>query len=92
MSAKGKTKDVTVQRDILGILMVEFYKEKASIDIDKALCFCLAPMLLLMATGDGIRRKAAKSSLLDAALTSVIAENDVVDNITCYVFDLIAAS
>ena len=91
VSSKGKTRDLAVQRDILGVLMAESYKENKSIDIDKALCFPLAPVPLSMATGDGIRRKTAKSSLLDAALSSVIAENDVVDNVTCYVVDLVAA-
>ena len=81
MSAKGKTKDGVVQRDILGILMAESYKEKALIDIDKALCFPLAPVPLSMATGDGIRRKTATRCMLD----------DVVDNVTCYVLDLVAA-
>ena len=91
VSAKGKTKDIAVQRYILGVLMAESYKEKASIDIDKALCFSLAPVPLSMATCDGIRRKTAKNKLLDAALSSVIAENDGVDNVTCYVVDLVAS-
>ena len=87
----SERKDVAVQRDILGILMAESYKEKASIDIDKALCIPLAPVPLSMATVDGIRRKTVKISLLDAALSSVIAETDVVDNLTCYGVDLVAA-
>ncbi len=63
VSAKGKTRDLAVQRDILGLLMAESYKEKASIDIDKAIFYSLAPVPLAIATSDGIRRKTAKSKV-----------------------------
>ena len=46
VSSKGKTRDLAVQSDILGVLMAESYKENKSIDIDKALCFPLAPVPL----------------------------------------------
>ena len=91
MSAKSKTRHLAVQRDILRALMAESYKENKSIDIDKAVRFPLAPVPLSMATGDRMRRKTAKRSFLEAVLSSVIAENDVVDNVTCYVVDLVAA-
>ena len=91
INAKGKTRDLSVQRDILGVLMAESYKENTFIDIDKALCFSLAPVLLLFVTSDGRRSKSAKSKLLDAALSSVIAGDDKVDNVTCYIVDLVAA-
>ena len=75
ISAKGKSKEITVQRDILGILAAKSQQHNATINIDKALCYPLAPVPLSMATCDGIRRKTAKSKLFDAALPSLI-END----------------
>lgn len=90
VTAKGKSKDVTVQRDILGILVATSYKEKSMIDIDKALSFPLAPVPLSLATADGMRRKTAKSKLLEAALSSTITDLEYVDDATCYVVDLVA--
>lgn len=75
VSTKGKSKEITVQRDILGILAAKSQQQNAAINIDKALCYPLAPVPLSMATCDGIRRKTAKSKLFDAALRSLI-END----------------
>ena len=75
ISAKGKSKEITVQRDILGILAAKSQQHNAAINIDKALCYPLAPVPLSIATCDGIRRKTAKSKSFDAALPSLI-END----------------
>lgn len=90
VSAKGKSKEVAVQRDILGLLMTISYKENSPIDIDKALSFPLAPVPLSLATADGIRRKTAKSKLLDAALISIVTSIDAVEDARCYAIDLIA--
>jgi hypothetical protein len=90
VSAKDKSKEVTVQRDILGLLMAISHRENSPIDIDKALSFSLAPVPLSLATADGTRRKTSKSTLLDAALTSIVTENDTVENARCYAIDLIA--
>lgn len=90
VSAKGKSKEVTVQRDILGLLMAISHKENSPIDFDKALSFSLAPVPLSLATADGTRRKTSKSTLLNAALTSIVSENDTVENARCYAIDLIA--
>ncbi|XP_046854152.1 uncharacterized protein LOC124447292 [Xenia sp. Carnegie-2017] len=75
VSTKGKSKEITVQRDILGILAAMSQQQNAAINIDKALCYPFAPVPLSIATYDGIRRKTAKSMLFDAALRSLI-END----------------
>ena len=91
VKAKGKTKDVAVQRDILGLLVTVSYKEKELIDIDKALAYPLAPIPLSLATSDGCRRKTVKSKLFDAALTSVSSEEGLPGNISCYVMDLAAS-
>ena len=72
ITAKGKTKDVAVQRDILGLLMA-VSKEGAVVDLDKASSYALSPVPL--ATSDGIRRKTCKSKLMDAALSSIVTDN-----------------
>ena len=57
ITAKGKTKDIAVQRDILGLLMAVSSKEGAVVDLDKALSCALSPVPQALATSDGIRRK-----------------------------------
>ena len=74
VSAKGKSREITVQRDILGLLAAKSQQQNAAVNIDKALCYPLAPVPLSLATCDGLRRN-AKSKLLNAALTSLI-KND----------------
>ena len=75
ISASGKFKEVTAQRDILGLLATKSQQHDAAINTDKALCYPLASVPLAMATCDGGRRKTAISLLLTAALKSLI-END----------------
>lgn len=75
MSAKDKPNEISAQWDILGFLAAKSQQDNAAIDIDKALCYPLAPVPLSMATCDGVRRKTAKSKLFDSALTSLI-ENE----------------
>ena len=90
ITAKGKTKDVAVQRDILGLLMAVLSKEGAVVDLDKALPYALSPVPLALATSDGIRRKTCKSKLMDAALSSIVTDNVNTDHATCLVIDIIA--
>ena len=90
ITAKGKTKDVAVQRDILGLLMAVSSKEGAVVDLDKALLYALSPVPLASATSDGIRRKTCKSKLVDAVLSSVVTDNVNTDHATYLVIDLIA--
>ena len=89
-AAKGKTKDVAVQRDILGLLMAVSSKEGAVVDLDKALSYALSTVPLALATSDGIRRKTRKSKLMDAALSSIVTDNVNTDHATCLVIDIIA--
>ena len=91
VTAKGKSKDIAVQRDILGLLVASSYEEQSSVDIDKALSFPLAPVPLSLATCDGNRRTTAKSTLLDAELSSIVTELDSLDEAQIYAFDVIAA-
>ena len=90
VTTKGKSKDVKVQRDILGILVATSYKEKSIVDIDKALSFPRSPVPLSLATADGMRRKTAKSKLLEAVHSFTITDLEYVDNAACYVVDLAA--
>ena len=75
ISTGGKSKEVTAQRDILGLLAAKSQQHDAATNIDKALCYPLASVPLAMATCDGAQRKTAKSKLLAAALKPLI-END----------------
>ena len=90
ITAKGKTKDFAVQRDILSLLMAVSSKEGAVVDLDKALSYALSPVPLAFATSDGIRRKTCKSKLMDAALSSVVTDNVNTDHATCLVIDITA--
>ena len=90
IKAKSKAKDVEVQRDILGQLVAISTANKAAVDVDKALEYPLAPVPLSLATSDGSRRKTCKSKLLDAALSSVVADIDITDDASCYIIDLVA--
>ena len=65
-------------------------KEGAVVDLDKALSYALSPVLLALATSDGIRRKTCKSKLMDAALSSIVTDNVNTDHATCLVIDIIA--
>ena len=62
VTAKGKSKDVTVQRDSLGIIVAASYKEKLMIDIDRALSFPLAPVPLSLAPADGMQERMLRAS------------------------------
>ena len=87
---KRETKDVAVQRDIFGLLIAVSSKEGEVVSLYKALSYALSPVLLVLATSDGIRRKTCKSKLMDAALSSIVTDNVNTDHATCLVIDLIA--
>ena len=76
----NKTRDVAVQRDILGLLLTTSFKEGGSIEIDKALTYSLAPLPLALATSDEYRRKTAKSNLQHALQTN----HEEADTKICY--------
>ena len=90
VTAKGKTKYVAVQRDILGLLMAVSSKEGAVVTLDKALSYALSPVPLDSVTSYGIRRKTCKSKLMDAVLSSIVTDNVNNDHATCLLIDLIA--
>ena len=71
ISVGGKSKEVTAQRDILGLLAAKSQQYDAAINTDNALCYSLASVPMAMATCDDGRRKTAKSKLLTAALKSL---------------------
>ena len=71
----GRSKEITAQRHILGLLAAKSQQYDATINIDNALSFLLAPVPLAMATCDGMRQKTAKSKLYSGALKS-LTDND----------------
>ena len=90
ITAKGKTKDVAVERDTLGLLMALSSKAGAVVDLDKDLSYALSPIPFALATIDGIRRKTCKSKLMDVVFSSIVTDNVNTDHATCLVVDLIA--
>ena len=94
----GKVKELTFQRDILGILVAHSYKSyqyNSGIDIDSVLCYLLAPVSVPLSTPDGSIRKAVKSKLFKAAMSdlSVVTDEDLPDpdRLRTYFLDLAAA-
>lgn len=94
VTSKAKSKEIMVQRDILGLLAAKSQQRKATVNIDAALCYPLAPVPLSLATCDGTRRKTAKSKLFSAALTSLEVERIEIESTegrkACYILDLAA--
>ena len=74
VTSKDKSKDIMVQRDILGLLAAKSQQRNATVNIDAAFCYPLAPVPLSLATCDGMRQKTAKSTLFQAVLTSFEVE------------------
>ena len=68
VSGKVVSRELTGQRDILGLLAAKSTEKYSAVDIDKSLQYPLAPVPLSLAAGDGIRRKRRKNKLMDAAL------------------------
>ena len=67
----GKVKELTFQRDILGILVAHLYQYNSGIDIDLVLCNPLAPVSVPLSTPDGSIRKTVKSKLFKAAMSDL---------------------
>ena len=89
---KNESKDIKVQRDILGLLAAKSQQQRASVNTDEALCYPLAHVPLSLTRCDGARRKTAKSKLFHVALSSVEVDDvEYVRNETkCYILDLAA--
>ena len=91
----GKVKELTFQRDILGILVAHSYQYDSGIDIDSVLCYPLAPVSVPLSTPDGSIRKPVKSKLFKTAMSdlSVVTDEDLPspDRLRTYFLDLAAA-
>lgn len=91
-SARGKIKNIAVQRDILGILAAKSSEENMAVNFDKALTYPLAPVPLSLATPDGTRRSTPKSQMMEVILTSLDSTktaNEIPEN-AVYIIDLVA--
>ena len=53
LKSETQTKEFTFQRDILGMLVAYSSKHEAVIDLEKVLCFPLAPVSIPLSTPDG---------------------------------------
>lgn len=95
LKSKGKTKELTFQRDILGMLVAYSNKHKTGVDLEKVLCFPLAPVSIPLSTQDGAIRKTVKSKLYDASKSDLsIVNHDALppaSTMRTYLIDLVAA-
>ena len=91
----GKVKELTFQRDILGILVAHSYQYNSGIDIDSVLCYPLTPVSVPLSTPDGSIGTTVKSKLFKAAMSdlSVVTDEDLPgpDRLRTYFLDLAAA-
>ena len=71
VKVKGKEKELTFQRDVLGILVAYSNKHEVGVDLEMALSFPLAPISMPLSTPDGAIRKTDKSKLYEAAMSDL---------------------
>ena len=71
LKSQGKTKELTFQRDILGILVAYSNKHETGVDLERVLCCSLAPISIPLCTADGAIRKTVKRKLYEAAMNDL---------------------
>ena len=88
----GKTKTVSVQKDIFALIAAKSGKDFTAVDMKQALKFPLAPVSLPLATPDGCMRKTSKCKLYDALnLEQVLSTSVLNGQGHChYILDLAA--
>ena len=71
-------KQLTFQRNILGILVAHSYQYNSGTDINSVLCYPLAPVSVPLSTPDRSIQKTVKSKLFKAAMSdlSVVMDED----------------
>ena len=94
VKVNGKSKDISIQRYILGLIVAASNKEKSDVDIEKALTYPLAPVSLPLAFADGAWGKAAKGKILEN-LPSLDNREINIENLATsqkvYILDLVAS-
>lgn len=92
---KGRIKELTYQRDILGMLVAYSNKHESGVDLEKVLCFHLAPVSIALYTPDGAIRKTVKSKLYHASMSdlTVVSHDSLppASTMRTYLLDLAAA-
>ena len=95
LKSQGKTKELTFQRDILGTLVAYSNKHETGVDLERVLCFPLAPISVPLSTADGAIRKTIKSKLYEAAMLDLkIVSHDELPSaakMKTYLLDLAAS-
>ena len=90
----AKQREVTCQRDVLGLLVSTSYTTKKPVDIDKAVSLPLSPVSLLLCTSDGAMCKTVKNKLHDASISelAIVPEPPLPksDLLQTYFVDLVA--
>ena len=79
----------------MGILVAYSNKHETGVDLERALCFPLAPISIPLSTADGVIRKTVKSKLYEAAMSDLkILTHDELPpaaKMRTYLLDLAAA-
>ena len=85
---KGRIKELTYQRDILGMLVSYSNKHESGVDLEKVLCFPLAPVSIPLCTPDA---RYEKPSI--ANCTTVVSHDSLppASTMRTYLLDLAAA-
>lgn len=95
LNVKGKEKELTFQRDILGILVAYSNKHDAGVDLESTFSYPLAPVSVPLSTADGAIRKTVKSKLYEAAMgdLQIISADELppAETLNTYFLDLAAA-
>ena len=90
----GRQKELSCQRDILGLLVCSSYQSNKVVNVSKAMTYPLSPVSLPLCTPDGVIRKTVKSKLLDAALSDLrivnIQDLPPPNDLNTYFLDVIA--
>ena len=68
LKSQGRRKELTFQRDILGILVAYSNKHETGANLERVLCFPLALISVPLSTADGAMRKTMKSKLYEAVM------------------------
>ena len=92
VSKNGKQQEIQVQSNILAKLVHLSSFTKSAINLEKAMCFPLAPVSLPLSHYDGTIRKTVKSKIFDATMhdLTVIKPEDLpsTEELSVYFLDL----
>ena len=90
LKKKNSNKELIIQRDILGTLLLEADKSGSAIDMDSVLEYPLSQVSVPLCTADGARRKTKSDLLAVNGDMEVTDEDEVYSMCDVYMEDLAA--